>query len=137
MIVRSLLLEKCSMRARPHEREAGRDCGSAGGSPAAGVVARRLADERAKCRAERAEAPEADLETHLGHGEAGAPQELLGALDPAAEEVLMRRLAEGLLEAADEVRPGRVRRAGKGWQVEFPRILAVHQILRAAEMDVD
>src|SRR5215204_2514610 len=136
-MLRCLLLEKCPIRAGVHEGEAGGDPRSTGGPPAFGVVARRLADERAKRRAERAQAPEADLDAHLGDGHAGAPEELLGALDPALQEVLVGRLAEGLLEAANEVRPGRVRLAGERGDVELTRVLAIHQILRPAKVNVD
>src|SRR5262245_17586688 len=125
------------MGARPHQREAGRDGRSAGCPPTASVVARRLTDESAKRGAERAETPETDLEAHLGDGQSGAPQEFLGALDPAPPEVLMRGFAEGPFEAADEMRPGRVRLAGECWDVEPSRVVAVHQILCASKVDVD
>jgi hypothetical protein len=69
--------------------------------------------------------------------ETGAPQELLRAFDPTAPQVLMRRLAESRLEAAGKMRPGRMRLAGESWDVELSRILPVHQILRAAEMEID
>jgi hypothetical protein len=132
-----LLLEKCSMRARVHEREASRDPRRVRRAPAACVGRRGLADELTKSGAEGAEAPEANSEADLGDGEPCVSQELLGALDAAPQEVLVRRLAEGLLEAADEVRSRRVRFAGQGGNVERLGVGAVDEILRAAEMDVD
>ena len=82
--------------------------------------------------AERAEAPEADSEAHLGHRERRVAEEFLGALDAAALEVAVRRLPEGLLEAPNEVRPRRVRLAGERRNVERLREVPVDEILRPA-----
>src|SRR5215211_9525962 len=100
-------------RPRVHEREAARNRRRAGRSPAPRVVDRRLPDHLPEGGAEGAEAAEADLEADLRHRQLGLPQELLGALDPAPAQVLVRSLAEGPLEAAAEVGGGRVGRAGE------------------------
>jgi hypothetical protein len=125
------------VRARVHERETRWDRRRNGRPPPAGIRQRRFADELTECGAEGAKAPEADSEADLGNGELRAPQELLRALDAAAQQVRVRRLAEGLLEAADEVRPRGVRLACKSGNVERLREVAVDQIFRTAEMDVD
>jgi hypothetical protein len=106
LVLHALLLRKCSKRACVHERVASRNCRNTAGSPAPSVLTRRLAYERAERRAEGTEAPEADVEADLGNRERCVPKELLGALDAASQEVSVRRLAEGSLEAADEVRVG-------------------------------
>ena len=66
--------------------------------PAAGearAVARgRLADDRPKRAAERAEAVEADVEADLGHRPIGLAQQLHRPLDAATLQVPVRRLAE-------------------------------------------
>src|SRR4029453_764768 len=80
---------------------------------------------------------EADSEADLGNRELRVPQKLLGALDAAAQEVRVGRLAEGLLEAADEMRSRGGRLACKRGNVERLREVAVDQIFRPAEMDVD
>ena len=81
-----------------------------GGTPAArrlvAIRARRLSDELAEPRAERAEAREADEEADLGDGQVRGPQQGLRALDPAPGEVGARRLAVGRRERAREVESG-------------------------------
>ena len=124
------------MRARVHEREAGRDPWRGGRPPVARVRQRGL-DDPTKRGTEGAEAPEADSEADLSNREPCVAQEILGSLDAASQEVPVRRFAEGPLEAAEEVRPRRVRLAGKSGNVERLPIVAVDQILRTAEMDVD
>src|SRR5262245_33022225 len=89
--------------ARVHEREARRDGRGGSAAPTPPVPSRRLADQIAKCRAERTEALEADLEADLGNGQLCPAQQLLRALDPPPYEVLVGRLAEGSLEAASEM----------------------------------
>src|SRR5262245_4684078 len=125
------------MRARVHEREAGRNRRRESRPPATRINARGLADELTKRGAERAEASEADGEADLGNGKRRVPQELLGALDAAPQEVSVRRLAERFLGAADAVRPRRVRLAGEGRHVERFREVAIDQILRTAKMNVN
>src|SRR5215207_11120456 len=73
-------------------------------APTPAVPTRRLANELAKCRAEGAEALKADFQADVGYGQVGAAQQLLRALDPPPHQVLVGGLAEGLLEAAGEVR---------------------------------
>jgi hypothetical protein len=99
--------------------------------------ARRITDELAERGAERTQVAETDGEAGRGDGELRVPQELLGALDAPSQEVLVRSLAEGLFEAANEMRARGVRRARQGGNVERLGEVAVDEILRAAEMDVD
>src|SRR5512132_2652134 len=125
------------MRTGVHEREAGGDPRRGGRPPATRIRARRLANELTKRGAEGTEAPEADGEADLRNGEPRVPQELFRTLDAAPQEVLMGRLAESLLEAADEVRPRCVRLAGESRNVERLSEVAVDYILGVAKMDVD
>jgi hypothetical protein len=125
------------MRTGIHEREAGRDPRLLARPPVLCIRTRWLPDELTKSAAEGTEAAEADGEADLCNRERRVPQELLGTLDSAEEEVLMRRLAEGFLETADEVRPRRMRFAGNGGDVERFGEVAVDHIFGTAEMDVD
>jgi hypothetical protein len=120
------------MWTRVHEREAGRDPRRWSRPPAARIRAWGLPDQLAERGAEGTEAPEADGEADLGNRVRRVPQELLGTLDPASQEVAVGRLAEGSLEAADEVRPRGVRLPGQGGNVERLRKVAIDQILRTA-----
>src|SRR3954451_5977615 len=88
-------------RSRPGHAEAGRR-GRHGRGLA--VLARRLADDDAERAAERAEAPEADVDGDLGHAAVGLAQQEHRALDAPALQVAMRRLPERGAERPDEVR---------------------------------
>src|SRR5919202_6799509 len=98
---RRALLHSCGLRPRPHRRPAAGDVRRVAGDRRA-VRRRRHADDAVERRAERAEALEADLEADLADAELGVAQELLRALDAPRQHVLVRALAEGLLEAAAE-----------------------------------
>src|SRR5260221_2795367 len=63
------------------------------------VFARRLAKHVAEGAAEGAQAGEADVEADLGHRPVGLAQEHHRALEPAALEGAVRRVAKGLAEA--------------------------------------
>src|SRR4051794_26703007 len=87
-------------RPRPgHHHARGHVARAAGaGPPRLAVGARRHPDHLGEGAAERAEAREAHLEADLGHGPPGLAQQRHGALQPAALQVAMRRLAERVPE---------------------------------------
>src|SRR4051812_48511866 len=58
------------------------------------VRLRRLPVDAPEARGERAEAAEADREADLGDAPVGVAQERGGALEPARQQVLVRRLTE-------------------------------------------
>src|ERR1044072_917925 len=74
---------------------------------------RRLADDLAERPAERGEAGEADVEADLADRVLRRAQEAHRALDAPPLQVPVRRLAERVLERADEVRLGHVGDAGQ------------------------
>src|SRR4051794_19730609 len=115
-------------RSRPRHREARRGSGD---DRAPAVRRRRLAHDRAEGPAERPEAREADLEADVAHRPVGLAEQEHGALDAAALEVAVRRLAERRAERADEVRLGHVREPRERRDVERPRVGAVHRVARA------
>src|SRR3954451_3992922 len=77
------LLPACGARLGqpPHEDEAARDVWRARGGVPALELARRLADEPPDPAAERAEARETDRVAHLGDGQVGGAEQVLGPLD--------------------------------------------------------
>src|SRR5438067_13699098 len=96
-----------SCRAHPRHRPTGRheQRGALAGEARA-VLRGRLADDRAKRAAERAQAVEAHVEADLGDRARGLTQELHSPLHAAALQVAVRRLAESGAELAAEVRRG-------------------------------
>src|SRR5215204_6612082 len=102
---RSWLLHSCSPAdgPGPERRPAPRDRRREADRRRA-VGGRRRARDPAERRRERAQGLEAHLEADVGDRRVGVAQELLRALDPAREDVLVRRLPERLLEPAREVR---------------------------------
>src|SRR5436190_13574305 len=120
-------------RSRPGHREAARRRLGAG---ALAVLARRLPDDRPERPAERAEAREADVEGHVGHAPIGLAQQEHRALDAAALEVAVRRLAEGRAEGADEMRLRHVRELRERRDVERLRVAAIHGVARAEHAPV-
>jgi len=69
----------------------------------------------------------------ISDAEVGVAEQFLRALDPACEDVLVRRLAERLLEPAAEVVRRDVRPVGERDDVERFGIGTVDEVLRAAE----
>src|SRR5262249_61967802 len=125
------------MRAGVHEREAGRDRRLLRPPPAARIRARGLPDKLAKDGAEGTEAPEADREADLGHGQRRVPQQLLGALDPSRQEASMRRLAEGPLKLRTKCAlEACASRASAGTSSGSAKS-RFNQILRTAKMNVN
>ena len=64
----------------------------------------------------------------------GVAQQLRGALEPASQEVLVRRLAEGAAELAAEVRGREACGAGECGDVERLAVAGVDQILGAEQV---
>jgi hypothetical protein len=62
--------------------------------------------------------PETGREADLRDRKRRVPQELHGPLDATANEISVRRLAERLLEAANEIGPRRMGLPSKQWNVE-------------------
>jgi hypothetical protein len=96
----------------------------------------RLADDVLERAAERPEAEEADVQGDLGDAAVGLAQEDHRALDAAALQVAVRRLAEGRAERAAEVRLGHQRDARGGRDVERLRVGSVHVVAGAQEAAV-
>src|SRR5690242_7915747 len=86
--------------SRPRHSEAGRRTVGCG---ALAVLRRRTTDDLPKRPAERAEAREADVEANLGDGAVALAQHEHRALDAAALQVAVRRLAKRRPKRADEV----------------------------------
>src|SRR5919106_1094100 len=116
-------------RSRPGPHEAGRDGPQVGGARPVGR--RRLADYVREGPAERPQAREARVEADLGHAAVGLAEHEHRALDPAALQVAVRRLAEGGAEDADEVRLRDVGDPRQGGDVERLRVVAVHRVAGA------
>jgi hypothetical protein len=85
-------------------------------------------------RGERADAPEADVQTDLGDRPIGVPEQRCGALHPAHQQVAVRRLAEGAAELAAEVCGREPRGARERWHVERIAVAGVHEVLGPEEM---
>src|SRR3954464_7530311 len=115
-------------RSHPAHREARRGVGRL---RAAAVLRGRLADDAAERAAERAEAREADVEADLGDAAVGLAQQEHRALDAAALQVAVWRLAEGRAERPDEVRLRDVGDACEARHVERLGIGAVHRVAGA------
>src|SRR5262249_12937466 len=69
----------------------------------AAIVGRCLPGDPMKGSAERARAMESDIECNLSDRCAGVCQQGLGALNPPARPVAIRRLPEGLLEGSQKM----------------------------------
>src|SRR5439155_23125793 len=82
----------------------------------------------------RPDAAQADREADVGNAPVGVAEERSGALEPAREEVLMRRLAEHAVEFPTEVGRREVRHPRQGGHVERLPIAGIHQILGAEEV---
>src|SRR5689334_18322783 len=99
------VFSKCAaLRPAVKAQHAGRYLGVLGGRREGGAVGRRrLAVGAREARRERADAAQADREADLGDLAVGAAQERRGALEPARQQVGVRRLAERLAELAAEM----------------------------------
>src|SRR4051794_6304740 len=96
-------LEDAGRHARPRSR--GRELRAVGRG--------RAAVRPAEARGEAADAAETDGEADVRDAAVGGAQQLRGALEPAREQVLVRRLAERPPELAAEVRRREPRGAGE------------------------
>src|SRR4051812_18243107 len=117
-------------RPRPRHREA---VGDGLGVDARAVRGRRLADDGMEGAAEGPEAPEADVEADVGDAAVGLAQQEHRALDPAALEVAVGRLAERRAEGPDEVRLGDAGDPGQRGDVERLVVAAIHRVARAEQ----
>jgi hypothetical protein len=88
----------------------------------------------AEARRERADAPQSDQEADVRDRAVGVAQERRRALQPAGEEVLVRRLAECPAELAAEVRSREVGGPRKRLDVERLAVAGVDEVLRAQEV---
>src|SRR3989442_12089254 len=121
-------------RSRPGHGEAVRD-GHDG--PALPVLARRFDGDLLKAPAERNQAGGADVQADLRHVTVGRAQQIHGALDAAALEIAMGRLAEGRAEGPDEVRLRNMRDAGECVDGERLCVGAVHRVTSAQHSAVE
>src|SRR4051812_22393531 len=131
LTVRGALVFSETARSRDaHRKAVGHGLGRARREP---VLAGRLPHDRLEGPAERAEAREADVEADLGHAALGLTEQEHGALDAAALQVAVRRLAERRAERADEVRLGDERDPRERSDVERLRVRAVHRVAGAKQ----
>ena len=90
--------------------------------------------DAAEAGREGADALQADGQADVRHRAVGVAQQLGSALEPAGEQVLVRRLAEGAPELTAEMRGRDERRARQRRDVERFAVAGVDEILRAQEM---
>jgi hypothetical protein len=104
-----------------------------GGLLAGPQLAGALAGDVPEDAPERAQTVPAGLEGDLGDGKIGVAQQRRGPLEPAGEQVAVRRQAEGLLERPREVRLGDA--AHPRQPPHGPGLVrgAVHAVLRAQQ----
>jgi hypothetical protein len=94
----------------------------------------RYAESAAEARRERSNAAQSDGEADVRDCTVGVAEQRGSPLEPAGEEVLVRRLAEGPPELAAEVRRREPRSARERRHVELLSVAGVDQVLRAEEM---
>jgi hypothetical protein len=87
-----------------------------------------------EARRERTDAAQADRKADVGDTPVGDAEERSGALEPAREEVLVRRLAEHAAELPAEVGGREVGHFRQGGHVERLAIAGIDQILCAQEV---
>src|ERR1700680_1903234 len=121
-------------RSHPAHREASRHSHHAS---ALAIRDRRLADDVAEGAAEGAQAVEADVEANVSDASLGLAQQEHRALDAAALQVAVRRLAERRAKGSDEVRFRHVGDAREHGDVERIRVGTVHRIAGAKHSTVD
>src|SRR5690606_35630064 len=111
-----------------------RDTGRARGRVAGLEGTRRLPDDLAEARAERAQAAEADGVAHLGDGEVRGAQQVLGALDAPLGQVRGRAEPVGRREQALEVEPAEPGDRGQLGEVERLGEVAVRVVARRPQV---
>src|SRR5947208_791582 len=94
----------------------------------------RHAERAAEARRERPDAAEADGEADVRDGAVGIAKEGGGALEPAGQQVLVRRLAEDAPELPAEVRSREPRSARELRHVEWLAVAGVDQVLGPEEV---
>src|SRR5262245_14379860 len=113
---------------------AGRHASPLDGGMGDAVGRGRYAVDAAEARRERADAAQTDGEADVGHGAIGVAQQRGRALEPACEEILVRRLAESSPKFPAEVRRREVGGAGKRRHVERLAEARVRDVLRTQQM---
>src|SRR4029453_14591388 len=117
------------------EQDAGRHAGALERRRVGGPVGSRTHAERPmEGRGERADAPEADVQTDLRDRPVRVPEERGRPLHPTHQQVAMGRLAEGAAELAAEVRGREARGAREGRYIKGIAIAGVNEVLRSEEM---
>jgi hypothetical protein len=96
-------------------------------------VTRAFSRDVAECASERAETSPAGVECDLADGHLRVPQQRLGPLDAAREQVAVRRQSECLLELAREMRGGDVTHPGETRDGPFFMRSRVHAVLGAQQ----
>ena len=94
----------------------------------------RAAVRAREARRERAEAAEPDVDADLRDRVIRGPQQGRRTLEPAREQVLVRRRAERAPELAAEVRRRQLRGAGERRNVERIAVARVDEILRSQQV---
>ncbi len=107
---------------------------SDGGGVCDPVGGRRHSVRPAEGGGEGADATQADEEANVRDRAVRVTEEGRGALQPASEQVLVRRLAEGPVELAAEVRRREMGGAGERRDVERLAVARVDEVLRAKEV---
>ena len=88
----------------------------------------------AEARCERPDAAQPDGEADVRDAAVGVPKQRSSALEPAGEEVLVRRLTEGAAELAGEVRGREACGACECGHVERVAVAGVDQVLGTEQM---
>src|ERR1700719_2754887 len=120
--------------SRPCHRDAGRrgyDLGTRS------IRQRRLANDVMERAAESAQARETNLHADVGHRSLRFAQHEHGALDPAALQVAMRRLAERSTKGPDVMSFRDVGNLGQAGDVETLRVRQIDCVPRAEHAAVD
>jgi hypothetical protein len=100
-----------------------------------GAIPRRRHAVRAREAArERADAAKSDRKADRSHGTIGRPQQRCSPLEAARQQIRVRRLAEGTLELAAEVRTGEAGRPCEVVDAERLGVASVDEVSRAEEM---
>src|SRR5439155_4726972 len=92
------------------------------------------AERASEARRERTDAPQPHREADVRHRPVGVAQQHGCPLEPAGQEVLVRRLAESLAELAAEVRRREVRGLSERGNVERIAIPGVGEVLRSEQV---
>jgi len=98
------------------------------------VLRRRHAEPAAEARRERADAAQPDGEADVRDRAIGGAKKRRGPLQPAHEEVLVRRLAERAAELTAEVRGRELRSVRERLHIERLAVTRVDEVFRAEQV---